>query len=264
MPLVPHTPPAAAEEHAALVVALDAGDLGGPERVRAETLVASCGGCAALLADLVAIRGAMTSLPLPPRRRDFRLTDADVARLRPSPWRRLAGWLAGPRSSVRPLATGLASLGIVGLLLTAGLPGLGWGAGAALAPADGGVRTSDTESVGASAAPLYQPGEAPAPEATEGPAATGAPAATMGPAALPGGDPGQAGTAGDTGSPGPTDERNATSEDGSTAGGEAQGEDTFKATDRGGGIPAGVVVSAVLLLAGLGLFAVRAIALRRA
>src|SRR5450759_2403251 len=113
-----HTPAAAAVEHAALIAALDAGDLAGIERDRAATLVGTCAGCASLLADLSVLRAATAALPAVPRTRDYRLTDADVARLRPSAWGRLVGWLGAPRSKVRPLAGGLAALGIAGLLLS--------------------------------------------------------------------------------------------------------------------------------------------------
>jgi hypothetical protein len=122
--VVAHTPASAAHDHDALVVALDAGDLAAPDRERAERLVTSCAGCAALREDLATIRGALATLPVPARRRDYRLTDGDARRLRPGLWPRLAGWLAAPGSSVRPLATGLATLGAVGLLLTAGLSGV--------------------------------------------------------------------------------------------------------------------------------------------
>ena len=80
MPPAPHHPAAEAADHAARVVARDAGDLAGAELAAAESLVASCGGCADLARDLVAIRGAMTALPAPARRRDYRLTAEDAAR----------------------------------------------------------------------------------------------------------------------------------------------------------------------------------------
>src|SRR5450759_1205686 len=114
-----HTPAAAAVEHAAMIAALDAGDLAGDERDRAARLVDRCAGCAALLGDLAIIRTATATLPAPPRRRDYRLSDADAARLRPSAWRSVIGWIGTPRSTVRPLAGGLAALGIAGLLLLA-------------------------------------------------------------------------------------------------------------------------------------------------
>jgi hypothetical protein len=137
MPLVPHVPAAEARQHADLVVALDAGDLVAADLGRAMALVASCPGCAALRDDLAAIRTALGALPAPARRRDYRLTDEDAARLRPTAWRRFVGWLRAPGTSVRPLATGLATLGIAGLLLTAGLPGLGGGPAALLSAEDG-------------------------------------------------------------------------------------------------------------------------------
>ena len=112
-----HTPAAAAAEHAALIVAFDAGDLAGSERDGAVRLAAACAGCATLLADLAAIRAATAALPAPARTKDYRLTEADAARLRPTAWAQLVAWLGAPRSTVRPLAGALATLGIVGLLL---------------------------------------------------------------------------------------------------------------------------------------------------
>ena len=114
-----HSPAAAAAEHAALIVAFDAGDLAGREGDVAATLTSTCPGCASLVADVALLRAATAALPTRPRTRDYRLTDADAARLRPSAWRSLLRWLAAPRSPVRPLAGGLAVLGIAGLLLTA-------------------------------------------------------------------------------------------------------------------------------------------------
>ena len=55
----------------------------------------------------------------PRRPRDLLLTTGDVARLRPTPWRRLLGSIGSPRDAVtRPLAIGFTALGLVGLLLT--------------------------------------------------------------------------------------------------------------------------------------------------
>jgi hypothetical protein len=118
-----HSPATAADEHATLVVALDAGDLVGADRDRALALAAACAGCASLLGDLAAIRAATAALPAPARRRDYRLTHADATRLGPTPWRRFVHWLGAPQSMVRPLAGALATLGIAGLLLSA-TPGL--------------------------------------------------------------------------------------------------------------------------------------------
>jgi hypothetical protein len=103
-----------------IVAALAADDLEGADRNRAEALVARCGECALLLADLGAIAGATAALPQVPRPRDFTLTPDDAARLRPAGWRGLVA--AFGRSGVaaaRPLAIGLTTIGIVGLVLTA-------------------------------------------------------------------------------------------------------------------------------------------------
>ncbi len=243
MPPVPHTSAAVAEDHAALIVALDGGDLAGAERGRAEALVESCAGCAALRADLAAIRGAMASLPVPPRRRDFQLSPEDAARFRPTAWRRLLGWLVAPGSTVRPLATGLATLGVVGLLLTAGLPGLGGGAttlstvgtpAEVPAPDGGGV-----EGYGAAASPEVQPAALP----------TAAPSAA-----------GLAGTSGDAAASPAVPERNATT--GATD--QMAGKGIDEATATGSGPPLALILSGVLLAAGLALFVARGLALRRA
>ncbi len=123
MPTVPHAPAPSAAEHELLIAGLDADDLREPDRTRAATLAQTCDGCAQLLADLAALRAATRALPARPRTRDFRLTPADAERLRPTAARRLLGWLAGPRSTVRPLAGSLAALGLAGLLV-ASVPGM--------------------------------------------------------------------------------------------------------------------------------------------
>ena len=190
-----HTPAAAAVEHAALIAALDAGDLAGIERDRAATLVGTCAGCASLLADLSVLRAATAALPAVPRTRDYRLTDADVARLRPPAWGRLVGWLGAPRSKVRPLAGGLAALGIAGLLLST-TPGFFGQAAMTLsttgapvvAPGDaGGAGAAREVSPQLSTAPTTQavPGAIPGPKAVPvpSPAAAGVPAPTAPPSA---------------------------------------------------------------------------------
>jgi hypothetical protein len=251
MPLAPHLPAAQADDHAALIVALDAGDLAGPDLARAEQLSASCDGCAALVADLALIRAAMDALPVPARRRDYQLSADDAARLRPSAWRRFLTWLSSPGSGVRPLATGLATLGVVGLLLTAGLPGFGFGFGSSGAAilSTVGSRVDASGVPGAPAGddqgtypPAAAPGAAPMPEPS-------APANELGPA----------GVAGAASSAAPDEGRNATSGDAESAPGEKAA-----ATDAGSSGPsAGVAISIALLVAGLGLFVARALARRR-
>lgn len=123
-----------------LVAALAADDLEPVVRTEAETLVASCRDCAELLADLRIIAAATAALPMVPRTRDFRITAADAARLRPTGWRGLLDAIAGARASFsRPLAAGLTTLGLVGLLVTTipgALGGLSFGSAGA-APAFG-------------------------------------------------------------------------------------------------------------------------------
>lgn len=263
MPPAPHIPAAEAQDHAALIVALDAGDLAGPELLAAESLAASCAGCAALVHDLAVIRGAMTALPVPPRRRDYRLTAEDAARLRPSGWRRVLEWLAAPGSTVRPLATGLATLGVVGLLVTSGLPGMlsGFGGSAASpvnAPAASPARNAAPDESGdaefyGTHGPAAVPSDAPGRD--PGTSATAAPAA--GPTAVP--SVAQGGVAGEAATADPTGERIGLT---GTSGGDP--EDAKAAgPDAASTVPLPALASLALLAAGLVLFAGRMVARRR-
>ena len=139
---VPPVDPAAHAAHDAdLVAAYAAGDATGAELEAATTLVAACGGCAALHRDLRVIAAALPAMPAPRRTRDFRLTPEQAASLRPAGWRRLLAPFAGTRFAfAAPLGSGLAALGIVGILLAG--PGLSMGGATA---GDGGEaqRTSN-------------------------------------------------------------------------------------------------------------------------
>jgi len=116
------TPISTASAHAThdtmLVASLADHSLAASEREAAETLIASCGLCAALHLDLVALTAATRAIPTPPRPREYTLTPGDAIRLRPSGWRR---WVAAFGTSrdvfSRPLAVGLTSLGLAGLLV---------------------------------------------------------------------------------------------------------------------------------------------------
>lgn len=123
-----------------LVAALAAGDLAATDRDQAIGLTRSCADCASLHDDLVAIARATAVVPppfaTPPR--DFRLTPADAARLRPGGWRRLVAAFSAPRQAVtRPLGVGLTTLGLVGLLI-GNVP---LGTGASLETSAGGAGT---------------------------------------------------------------------------------------------------------------------------
>jgi hypothetical protein len=101
------------------------------------TLIASCPSCGALFADLTAIRVAIRDAWVPSRTRDFLLTSADAARLRPARWRRLLAAIGTQHDAVtRPIAVTCAGLGLAGLLLTAVPVGNLAGGGAAQSAAN--------------------------------------------------------------------------------------------------------------------------------
>jgi hypothetical protein len=166
------------------------------DRRRAGALVATCDACASLHGDLLALREATQALPVPARPRDFALSPADVTRLRPGGWRRLiaAFGSAGDIFS-RPLAIGLTTIGLAGLLVTT-IPGVlsgqatsGSAVSTGLAPVAAGAPNPESlEATGASkaagpapaaapsAAPsfgaaLVAPGAAPAPSGAQAPTA---------------------------------------------------------------------------------------------
>src|SRR5262245_49508635 len=117
---MPHLPDRHQDHDATLVAALAAGDATGGDHERASELVAGCAECAALRDDLVLIARAVHDLPAPRRTRDYRLTEAGAATLRPTGWRRLLGAFGGPRFRLAaPLGTTLATLGLAGLLVSA-------------------------------------------------------------------------------------------------------------------------------------------------
>ena len=112
-----------------------ADDLHPSERPRATEMIDGCRECASLAGDLRAIASATTALPPIVARRDFRLTDADAARLRRGAWRRRFGFLATPRFAfTQPLGLGLATIGLAGLLISGGAFGAMSTGGAASAP----------------------------------------------------------------------------------------------------------------------------------
>jgi hypothetical protein len=122
---MPHLPDSQHPDHdPELIAAYAAGDATGADLERAATLVSACTSCAELYHDLRSIAAATSALPAPVRQRDFRLTPEHAASLRPSGLRALLATLSGPRFSfATPLGTGLAALGIVGILVASrGLP----------------------------------------------------------------------------------------------------------------------------------------------
>jgi hypothetical protein len=201
--------------------------------------LAACPDCVALHADLVALASALPASGVPARPRDYRLTPADAARLRPGGWRRWLGTIGSSRDVItRPLAIGFTTLGLAGLLV-ATVPGaLPGGAGTALAP-EGGAPPTEL----AAGAPSMAP-EAPAAEATSVPMP-----ASQGPAEET--DDGSVFTGVDE-----TDAA-ATARVGEAPAATAAPVDGVSVRDDLTGVSALVVIAGLLMLAGLSLFGLR-------
>lgn len=233
-----------------LVASLVGRSAGDSERGRAEAQVAACGECALLFDDLVALSAAIHALPAPSRSREFTLSPEDAERLRVRGWRRLFAAIGTSRDAFsRPLAVGLTTLGLAGLLVatipsvltgqassTASLSTVGNAVGEVSSGA--GIDPQTMRSV-ASAEPSAAP--------TSGPAAAAAPA----PAASVASDAERQGpdgpVVGDGSSPLPGE--------GDLNGKNLAGEESLGASTV-------TVVASLLLLAGLGLFGLRWIARR--
>lgn len=201
-------------------LAARAPELSDPELERGRELIATCSGCADLLADLVSLQTALPTTSTPVRPRDLRLTADDAARLHRSGWRRVLGFFGSARDGVsRPLAVGLTTLGLAGLLV-ASLPSMFMAGGAASAPSpvDAGFGQA-----AAPAAESYQTDGASA-------AASGAPEEEV----FSGGEPEQV-----------------------EAERDIAGADDPAISVEGTGPPMLSVVAGLLLIAGLGLFVLR-------
>jgi hypothetical protein len=258
-----------------LVVSLASGDLAPDDRDRAtaQTLVDSCAECARLHDDIVAIARATRALPPAVRTRDFQLSPETAARLRPGGWRRLVAGLSAPGSIFsRQLGLGLATLGIAGLLFSAA-PAiqLGMGGSAAASPgpqapaaaagapesvtggaANGGIAASPAASAAAaSAGPAYLE-HGPAASSTTGGYDTMASEPARGSATV--------GQSGPKSTAAPTDSRNL--EAPAADGGAAQTPPSPPAAPAPAG-PSGIVIlSTVLLVAGLLVLLLRSISRR--
>jgi len=271
----PRTPPIAPDHasHDRLLVAALA-DRGADaltlrDRAKAEAQVAACRDCAALHADLVMLTAAIPTAAIPVRPRDFTLSPADVERLRPRGLRRLIGLIGSSNDAfTRPLALGLTTLGIVGLLV-ASLPGALSGFGSAgAAPVLSTVGSAVGESTsGAQAAASAAPSAAAAPAAAgsgggiaAAPAPSGAAPQADGSfgrvsvAARPsasGGDDSKAVYGADNGAP----ETNSGAQNG--YGGTERTGDLLSVGDEANGVSPLVVIAGAMLIVGLGLFGFR-------
>lgn len=104
------------EQHDALLISRLAADdpLDQADYRLAMALVSGCTECASLAGDLRTVATAVAWEPVPPRRRDFRLSPEQAERARGSGLQRFMRRLALPQSNgLRPLAAGVMSLGLV-------------------------------------------------------------------------------------------------------------------------------------------------------
>ncbi len=266
MPHVPDITTHAAHDPE-LIAAYAAGDATGPELDTALALVAGCAECAALHHDLRLIAATLPGLPAPVRRRDFRLSAEQAAALRPRGWRALAATFAGPGFGfAAPLGTALATLGLVGLLVSGpGLPFLASGgttagtAGSAAGTSADNVM-SQVQTEAATAAPSMAGPLAP----VVGPPgkadlASPAPAASQDVDTAAGGEPSPAAVPGATAVP----ERNLGAQP-VPAPTSASGETTTLAGSGTGGPSPWPIVFALVVVGGAGLLAIRLIARRLA
>jgi anti-sigma factor RsiW len=179
------SPTAHSQHDLLLVAALADRELTGEETEQVRAQVAACAECAALQADLVTLAQATRELPPVARPRDFTLRPVDAQRLRPTLVRRILGSFGTTRDSVsRPLAMGLTTLGLAGLLVgvVPGALSLGAGGATSLSGAGQSVDEEQLESMRAaedgrdtegqaSAAPAAAPdasGDSAAPSAVAG------------------------------------------------------------------------------------------------
>lgn len=232
-----------------LVARLAADDLVGREAGAANALTTECPACAQLLADLRAIASATATLPATRRPRDFRLSQADAARLRPAGWRRFVARFGAPELSfTRPLAMGLTTLGIAGLLLASLPAGFGLGAGASPEAAGGAYSAAAPDASGirnlASSPAIVMAPSVPPAAAESSPASGDASGATK-----------------SSGAP----DRATQSESPAPAEGLTPGPAAIAPLSEAGGGPSPLVVlSVVLLVTGLGLGGLRRVARRLA
>jgi hypothetical protein len=266
------TDPRAAAAHAShdtmLVASLADHSISSAERISAETQVAACGACAEIYADLLALTAATKALPTPTRPRDFALTAADAARLRPGGWRRLVAAFGTSRDLLsRPLAVGLTSLGLAGLLVSSIPSMLSGSAASAPTSINGGARGPASVEAAPGSPQTLQDSSGVAAAAIPSAAASAvglAPVVGVAGGPVPAASPGSADYGAVKGafqSPTPGDQaiRNSTA---SGAAGATEGPPTLDSSPESTlaaapGIPTLVLLSAAFLIAGLGLFLIR-------
>jgi hypothetical protein len=167
--------------HDLLVIAA-AADRGADDAARsaARRQADTCSECAALLADLEAIRTNLSALPRELAvTRDSRISPERAAQLRGGGWRRLLDRFSRA-PSLRPMANALTTLGVAGLVITVALPALFGGFGASGAASTAAPAALEAQG---SAGAAYAPAGSPAPALGND---SGAGGAKAGPTAAPG------------------------------------------------------------------------------
>ena len=115
---MPRTTATHATHDELLLARLYGSDVDERERGRALDQIASCRDCADLFADFGAIATATAALPVPPRPRDFKLTEADAARV----GRRNAVWSIFDRlGRTKALGGAMMTAGLVGVVFVGAL-----------------------------------------------------------------------------------------------------------------------------------------------
>jgi hypothetical protein len=141
-------------------------DLDPQESAAARATVAACQACRTLHDDLLALARALPASTTPPRPRHFTLTPEDAARLRRGGWRHLLARIGSARDTVtRPLAVGLTTFGIIGMLV-ASVPGALVGSSAS-GPSDRVFESTIENAMGASPQP-FDSDEPPLPASEDG------------------------------------------------------------------------------------------------
>lgn len=276
---MPNLPTAHADHDPLLIAAASDARLEPAERERVDSWLAICTDCVSLRDDLVAIAAANRVLWTPSRARDFRLDEATAAAISRRGWRGLLRWIGSSRDSLtRPLAVGLTTLGIAGLLLSGSASLLSFGSsasgalvlstiGAPIGGASGAQEDQAAPSVISDRNVFTGQGEAPAapgsdtgaggaaPLGAASAAASGAPVAAASAAAAAQPLPSEAAALAMP-SAGPTDQSDTSTQ--IEAASPADDAARVAAKDETStGVPPLVLLSAALLVGGLGLFVVR-------
>jgi anti-sigma factor RsiW len=246
-----------------LIAAAVGGVLEPSERRQVDSWLSTCRACAELHSDLLSIASAQRTVPTPARPRDFQLTPADAHRLRPHGIRAILAAIGSSRDAfTKPLAVGLTTLGLVGLLVGT-VPVFGSGnvstilstVGAPVGAADASKNGDGDGTVfggqdlappsAAAAAPIYPDASAAASAAPQPDAVSGAP---------------------EIASAAPREVTGASASEAADGGGavlDANGDtETLRSSAQADG-PSGLLIGSVLLLvAGLVLFGARRLARR--